>query len=372
MTNILYVFQRGRLDRIQSNKSFAKEMFYSYFYFKEKYEDTEIIEFVSENWRISRHFFYNFDQLMKKLRLPFYTNSIVSMENLKLIFKKTHLILSTNRVAFSTLPMVLVSKLLFKKINVSFFVLGMFRNKPKYKILEPFRKFFIHLLLLSTNNLIFLGEGEYRSALKDYGMYKKKFKLLPFAIDSKFWDCDKKYEFRNKEYILFIGNDENRNFQLVIDIAKKLPELNFVFLTNKILSEDIDSENIKLLNGAWHETKYDDEFIRELYENAKITILPLNDSLQPSGQSVTLQSMSMGVPVMITKTSGFWDFSSYIDNQNIIFMKNNEIDEWVNRINYLNNNQNLLNKISIQGEELIKNKFNLESYGDQLSKIINI
>ena len=46
-------------------------------------------------------------------------------------------------------------------------------------------------------------------------------------------------------------------------------------------------------------------------------------------------------------------------------MKNNEIDEWVNKINYLNNNQNLLNKISIQGEELIKNKFNLESYGDQ-------
>ena len=115
-----------------------------------------------------------------------------------------------------------------------------------------------------------------------------------------------------------------------------------------------------------------DEFIRELYENAKITILPLNDSLQPSGQSVTLQSMSMGVPVVITKTSGFWDFSSYIDNQNIIFMKNNEIDEWVNKINYLNNNQNLLNKISIQGEEVIKNKFNLESYGDQLSKIINI
>ena len=53
-------------------------------------------------------------------------------------------------------------------------------------------------------------------------------------------------------------------------------------------------------------------------------------------------------------------------------MKNNEIDEWVNKINHLNNNQNLLNEISIQGEALIKNKFNLESYGDQLSKIINI
>ena len=53
--------------------------------------------------------------------------------------------------------------------------------------------------------------------------------------------------------------------------------------------------------------------------------------------------MSMGVPVVITKTY-FWDFNSYIDNENIIFMKNNEIDEWVNKINYLNNNQTYLIK----------------------------
>ena len=44
----------------------------------------------------------------------------------------------------------------------------------------------------------------------------------------------------------------------------------------------------------------------------------MKDSLQPSGQSVTLQSMSLGIPVLISKTVGFWDFSKFRDEENII------------------------------------------------------
>ena len=32
---------------------------------------------------------------------------------------------------------------------------------------------------------------------------------------------------------------------------------------------------------------------------------------QPSGQSVALQSMSLGIPVMITETKGFWQKEVY-------------------------------------------------------------
>ena len=45
--------------------------------------------------------------------------------------------------------------------------------------------------------------------------------------------------------------------------------------------------------------------MRELYDRSRIVILPLINSFQPSGQSVTLQSLSMGLPTLITKTKGF-------------------------------------------------------------------
>ena len=53
-----------------------------------------------------------------------------------------------------------------------------------------------------------------------------------------------------------------------------------------------------------------------MYENSKLTIVPLKNSIQPSGQSVSLQSMSMNTPVIITKTDGFWD-SKYFRHKKI-------------------------------------------------------
>ena len=68
---------------------------------------------------------------------------------------------------------------------------------------------------------------------------------------------------------------------------------------------------MKLIEGHWNYEILSDEELKEIYNNAILTIIPLKDSLQPSGQSVALQSMSSGTPVMISKTSGFWILTIY-------------------------------------------------------------
>ena len=62
-----------------------------------------------------------------------------------------------------------------------------------------------------------------------------------------------------------------------------------------------------MINGSWNDETISDAEIREIYEKSRLTIVPLKNSIQPSGQSVTLQSLSVGTPVIITKTDGFWD-----------------------------------------------------------------
>ena len=56
----------------------------------------------------------------------------------------------------------------------------------------------------------------------------------------------------------------------------------------------------------------EDKEIKKIYGECRFTILPLREAIQPSGQSVTLQSISCGTPVLITKTKGFWDEDKYI------------------------------------------------------------
>ena len=49
-----------------------------------------------------------------------------------------------------------------KKVKFTFFVLGLYASKPKYLILRGMQSFFYFLLFSITDNIIFIGHGEYR------------------------------------------------------------------------------------------------------------------------------------------------------------------------------------------------------------------
>ena len=104
--------------------------------------------------------------------------------------------------------------------------------------------------------------------------------------------------------------------------------------------------------------------------SSKLTIIPLVDSLQPSGQSVALQSMSCGTPVLITNTDGFWDRDKFIDDENIIFINERDSEEWELVIRSLLKDKKNLDRISKNGKGLIYSEFNLTKFNQKLEKII--
>ena len=114
-----------------------------------------------------------------------------------------------------------------------------------------------------------------------------------------------------------------------------------------------------------------DSGLKEKYLDSSLTIIPLKESFQPSGQSVALQSMSLGIPVMITRTKGFWDSDSFIDNQHIIFVNKNDINDWAKKIRTLLTEKERMEKISLEGKRLIFEEYNLNVFSSNLNKIIN-
>ena len=75
-----------------------------------------------------------------------------------------------------------------------------------------------------------------------------------------------------------------------------------------------------MIKGHWNKQLISDEELRKIYSDASLSIIPIRNSYQPSGQSVALQSMSMGVPVMITYTDGFWD-KIFLINKTLFLLK---------------------------------------------------
>jgi glycosyltransferase involved in cell wall biosynthesis len=181
---------------------------------------------------------------------------------------------------------------------------------------------------------------------------------------------NKKEHIVNKQHILFIGNDGNRDFKLAEEISKKIKTEKFIFVSKEISSKNLDT-NSKVIDGSWGTQEIQDSDLKKLYLDAKITIIPLKNSLQPSGQSVALQSLACGTPVLITKTDGFWDRTNFIDGRNIFFALENNIEHWVDKITkILNMDFKKINEVTQSGQKTINDHYDLNSFSKKIEKII--
>lgn len=360
---ITFIFTKGRSIRLNDDES-AKEFLYSYNYFEKNFKNTELFEY-QENDNKSR-FLKFVDKILRKITgLPFYIHEGPNKSQKRIISKSDYLVYTNHRHGLSYLPYFFLKK---RGQNLSIIVMGLIKDNYGNKIQNYFANLLLKNLFIVYDNLIFLSKGEFEKANSKFSKYRDKFNFLPFSIDTDFWITDQ--DTIDKEFILFIGNDGNREYEKVIQLVNKMNKYSFLIVTSKINIEEINNEKCQIIQGNWLENKYSDSYIRELYKQAKITIIPLKESLQPSGQSVALQSMSMKVPVMITATDGFWDYSKFDDKENIYFIKNNDINLWKTSIEDLFHNDELLKKISNNAYETIHENYRLEEFYKGIKKIL--
>jgi len=158
------------------------------------------------------------------------------------------------------------------------------------------------------------GEGELPDILDLYHVKESRIEINQFGVDTKFWTPgDDEWD-----YVLAVGNDERRDHELLIRVAAKI-DVKVIIVTRRKINTDLPS-NVEILMGGWHEEALTDEKLRNLYRNALLVVIPLIDSPQPSGQSVCLQAMACGKPVVLTRTEGLWSRTMMRKDENVVFV----------------------------------------------------
>ena len=84
-----------------------------------------------------------------------------------------------------------------------------------------------------------------------------------------------------------------------------MPEKKFLVISSNKNLNFKDFLNVEHINSNYENQILSDIELKKLMNSAFVSIIPITNSLQPSGQSVALQSMAMEIPVMITRTDGF-------------------------------------------------------------------
>ena len=124
-----------------------------------------------------------------------------------------------------------------------------------------------------------------------------------FGVDENFWNLPERYV--DRAGVLAVGNDSRRDFETLAGAAWLLPGIHFTVITRRKKPANLP-ENVEWRRGDWKAAPISDEELRDLYQGAACVVVPLEECIQPSGQSVAMQAMMCGAPVVHTRTVGWW------------------------------------------------------------------
>ena len=159
------------------------------------------------------------------------------------------------------MPFLIVYKF-FNVNKTSVIVMGLLAKETTNIINHILQRLLLNIFFYLCSDFIFLSKSELKQAQVSYKRFKHKFHFIPFCIDTEFWKIDKDKNF-DKNKIIFVGNDGRRDYDLVLKIAKELPEYEFLVITSNIDSSELLSQNVELVKGSWNKRILSDDDLKD-------------------------------------------------------------------------------------------------------------
>lgn len=195
------------------------------------------------------------------------------------------------------------------------------------------------------------------SWVKDKLRYKQESIVLNPPVDYRDYQGVNN---KNAKYVTLINLNENKGGQILIDLAKRMPDTQFLGVEGGYYDQIKSNEkNIKYVPQT--------KDIREYLKDTKILIVP---SEYESWGQVAIEAASMGIPVIASTAEGLK--SSLSDSG--VFVERNDLDGWEFQIRELLTNNKAYKKQSdlvyeraLELDPLIQ----LENFNNWLGEIHN-
>ena len=213
--------------------------------------------------------------------------------------------------------------------------------------------------LAGLDHVFFLGPADRARAIEVYGVDPQRSSILTFGVDTEFWRPEP--DRANEDFVLAIGQDLNRDFDLLARAPGAHPTL---IITRNPVRVPEGATHIRISPGGLFDPhSATDEDLRRLYNSAAAVVVPLKDVYQPSGQSVTLQAMSCGRPVVLTRTRGIWAADLLKHGENCILVPPGDSEALGTAIAQLRENPEFASRIGAAARETAVAHFGLDKLG---------
>jgi glycosyltransferase involved in cell wall biosynthesis len=190
---------------------------------------------------------------------------------------------------------------------------------------------------------------------------------LPFGVDHRFWVPP--VESGDGDYVLSVGNDLRRDYATLA--AAWQPE----YPPLKILTQlDVPASagRIEVIGADWKHQMLSDAEVRELYQKARFVVIPVRQTIQPSGQSVCLQAMACGKAVILSDMLGMWDRDLMVNDDTCVLVPPGSVERLSGAIESLLADSARAAAIGARGRIAVERHFTIETMTTALRRQLDI
>lgn len=228
----------------------------------------------------------------------------------------------------------------------------------------PFWRRWFSLSALKGTRTIAISRGEESylnslSAKPDCG-------YLPFGVDATFWQPATTAQGpvdQEEPYVLSIGNDRFRDYQTLIESWK--PHFPLLKIITRLPVEHA-APNIKVIKGDMWKQALSDAEVRSEMQNAQFLIIPILNTIQPSGQSATLQAMACGKAVVLSDIQGLWDRDLMVHNDTCILVEPESVTALEKAVSDLLESNSQADEIGAHARHIVEAHLNTDAMAKAL------
>lgn len=222
----------------------------------------------------------------------------------------------------------------------------------------------ISWLLGGLDGIVCLANIQREYLETNYPFLKGRIFFVPLGVDINYYKAS--YENR-KDYILSVGRDNGRDYRTVMEVARTKPEENFEIVCSRRNLSGIDKipANVTVF--------YDLSFteLNKKYHEAKMLLLLTHDDsyldgADCSGQTVLLDAMASGLPVIASRKKYLEDYAR--NEEEVLFVNFYDASNIAAAINVINNT-NTRQKLAVAARNRVEKEFSTEKMAEKLSAI---
>lgn len=229
---------------------------------------------------------------------------------------------------------------------------------------RPMKNFFIKLNLLLADRVICFSTTQARSWAVKYGVSLKRFSVLKYSIDAKFYNDVPKPHYGEASKVIAIGRDVGRDFNVLVEAVKDRNIFLYLITLPYLLPKDADNmANVQV------EQRLSYEELMNLYQESAISIIPLTGELAyPSGIRAVMEAMALGKPVIATYTPVLAEY--FVSGEEIIFVNAKSKAELSGAIEKLLGSGKWQKDLAENAYKKLLEEYTVEKYVSELMKLL--